>query len=85
MNETVWENFIGGYFENPSLEPHLIYIGCLNNHDFIKKYIDLIIQHKNASEYTLTEALSSVMSGVQQNVDFIIDYFIENIEKIRQL
>lgn len=87
MNQSVWENFIGTNNGNSVSESKLLYLGCSNDHVLIKKYLDSIIA-ENLTQVTtdlLTETMSSVVSGNKSNVDFILDYFIENIEKIRQL
>ncbi|XP_015127624.1 membrane alanyl aminopeptidase [Diachasma alloeum] len=84
-NETLWDLVMSAHWANP-LEHHAFEaLGCTKNHRLIKKYLALAFA-ENATLLThdVYDALHSMITGPAQNYDFALDYFIENIDEIRQ-
>ncbi|XP_008559728.2 thyrotropin-releasing hormone-degrading ectoenzyme [Microplitis demolitor] len=84
-NESIWENFMNAHLANPLEQPGFQYLGCTENRHLIEKYLLLAIAD-NSTLLTdqVSNAFISIMSGKRENVDFALDFFINNIEKIRK-
>ncbi|XP_063992148.1 uncharacterized protein LOC135170322 [Diachasmimorpha longicaudata] len=84
-NETLWNLVMSAHWANPREHRAFQALGCTKNHRLIRKYLALAFA-ENATLLSddVYEGLSSMISGPAGNYDFALDYFIENIDQIRQ-
>ncbi|XP_011304152.1 membrane alanyl aminopeptidase [Fopius arisanus] len=84
-NETLWDLVMNAHWANPVEHNAFQYLGCTKNHHLIKKYLTLAFaENATLLSNDVGEALQSMIMGPVDNYNFGLDYFIENIDSIRQ-
>ncbi|XP_034941475.1 uncharacterized protein [Chelonus insularis] len=84
-NESVWEEVMNAHLANPLFQSGFEYLGCTDNQYLIRKYLNLAMA-ENATQLTdlISDAFISIMAGKRENVIFVLDYFVNHIDRIRE-
>ncbi|XP_015127587.1 thyrotropin-releasing hormone-degrading ectoenzyme [Diachasma alloeum] len=84
-NESLWDQVMESHWKHPREHNVFKYLGYSNNHTLLEKYLPLAMA-KNATLLStdLYDALISMAMGPRKNYNFGLNFFINNVDMIRQ-
>lgn len=87
-NETVWEKFMQAEIPLPNYwhKSRANFIKCSKNDVIREKYISFSLQANETDDaYFLMDLVKSFFKGTKDDVDFILNYYINHFDDINNL
>lgn len=82
-NDTVWDKFLQAQYL--TLKYHLQFLGCTENMNIVEKHINYIKTSEHFQKYPYYKYISRNILKNPFNTDRVIDYFINNTDRLDDL